>query len=77
MDGLKQLQTMNLVHGLDLKKLNHLPLCTNCFQGKQHKNKFPKQRSTRMKELLKLVHANLCGPFTSNLISIGGLSKEL
>ncbi len=34
MDGLKQLQTRNLVHGFDLKKLNDLPLCTNCLQGK-------------------------------------------
>jgi hypothetical protein len=31
MDGLKQLQTRNLVHGFDLKKLNDLSLCTNCF----------------------------------------------
>jgi len=62
MDDLKQLQTRNLVHGFDLKKLNDLPLCTNCLQGKQHKNKLPKQGGIRMKELFKLVHSNLCGP---------------
>ncbi len=62
MNGLKQLKTRNLVHGFDLKKLNDLPLCTNCFQGKQHKNKFPKQRGTRVKKLLELVDSNLCEP---------------
>ncbi len=59
MDGLKQLQTRNLVHGFDLKKSNDLPLCINCLQGKQHKNKFPKQGGTKVKELLELVHSNL------------------
>ncbi len=43
MDGLKQLQTRNLVRGFDLKKLNDLSLYTNCFQRKQHINKFSKQ----------------------------------
>jgi hypothetical protein len=57
MDGLKQLQTWNLVHGFDLKKLNDLLLCVSCFQGKQYKNKFPKQGGTT-KELFKLIYTS-------------------
>ncbi len=58
MDGLKQLQTWNLVHGFDLKKLNDLPLCVSCLQGKQHKNNFPKQGGTITKELFELIYTS-------------------
>jgi hypothetical protein len=58
MDGLKQLQTWNLVHEFDLKKFNDLPLCASCLQGKQHKNKFPKQRGTTTKKLFELIYTS-------------------
>lgn len=57
-DGLKQLQTWNLVHGFDLKKLNDLALCANCPQGKQHENNFPKQGGIIAKELFELIYTS-------------------
>jgi len=36
-------------------------LCEPCIMGKQHKKPFPKKKTWRMKEKLRLVHSNICG----------------
>nr|DAD19628.1 TPA_asm: hypothetical protein HUJ06_021091 [Nelumbo nucifera] len=65
--GLNTLQTKNMVRGLP-----HLPfttvVCTNCLNGKQHRNSIPKKSAWRATQKLQLIHADICGPvaLTSN-----------
>lgn len=44
--------------------------CTSCIKGKMHRQPFPKGKAKRAKELLGIVHTDLCGPM--NVSSIGG-----
>lgn len=44
--------------------------CVSCIKGKIHRQPFPKQKSTRSKEVLGLIHSDLCGPM--EIDSIGG-----
>lgn len=43
-----------------MKKKN--TLCQTYIEGKQHKEKFPKQSTKRDTRLLRLVHFDICGP---------------
>jgi len=44
--------------------------CTSCIKGKMHRQPFPKGKAKRAKELLGIVHSDVCGPM--NAPSIGG-----
>ncbi|GBN28793.1 Retrovirus-related Pol polyprotein from transposon TNT 1-94 [Araneus ventricosus] len=44
--------------------------CTSCIKGKMHRQPFPKGKTKRSKEILGIVHTDLCGPM--NVASIGG-----
>ena len=35
-----------------------------CVVGKQHRSEFPKSKSLRAKEVLRLVHSDICGKIT-------------
>ncbi|GLT87811.1 hypothetical protein SLE2022_058710 [Rubroshorea leprosula] len=74
-DGVCQIRDSKL--GLIAKKkmVNGLPhfdspseICEICVVSKQHHDSFPKDRSWRAKQVLDLVHFDLCGPInpTSN-----------
>jgi hypothetical protein len=39
-----------------------ISLCTPCIQGKQHKEKFPKEGVHQATKLLGFIHSNICGP---------------
>ncbi|GKV33525.1 hypothetical protein SLEP1_g42028 [Rubroshorea leprosula] len=69
------LQTTNLSSLQQKKMVNGLPhfdspskICEICMVNKQHRDSFPKDRSWRAKQVLDLVHSDLCGPInpTSN-----------
>ena len=52
-------------------KLLFLPqVCEECVVGKQHRSQFPKCKSWRAKEVLGLIHSDICWPITP--ISNGG-----
>ena len=68
--GIKQLATKNLVSDLDIDNDDNLPLCEGCIFGKQHRSPFPKKGATRAKEILEIVHTDVCGPMEST--SYGG-----
>jgi len=57
---LKKIQTM--AKGIDSFNEKEITLCQPCIEGKQHKEKFPKQTTQRTTELLNLVHSDICGP---------------
>ena len=59
--GLKTLQQKNMV--TCLPQIN-IPsqVCEECVVGKQHRSQFPKGKSWRAKDVLELVHSDICGP---------------
>lgn len=44
--------------------------CLSCIKGKMHRQPFPKGKANHVKELLGIIHSDLCGPM--NVASIGG-----
>nr|GEV43200.1 retrovirus-related Pol polyprotein from transposon TNT 1-94 [Tanacetum cinerariifolium] len=62
-NGLKELAKKNMVHGVsNLNYDDHL--CEDCVLGKQTRSSFPRNASYRVKELLELIHSDLCGPLS-------------
>jgi transposase InsO family protein len=68
--AIERMSSAEMVSGLDL---SHTPsdesLCPECAIGKQYKLPFPPV-AVRAAKRLELVHADLCGPFST--VSIGG-----
>ena len=61
--GLKQLSKGHMVRGLP--QIDHVEqICDSCMAGKQRRRPFPATSNYRAKNLLDLVHADLCGPIT-------------
>jgi len=67
--GLSTLQRKNMVSGLPQVE-THSQVCEECAVGKQQRNQFPKGKSWRAKNVLELVHYDLCCPI--NPSSNGG-----
>lgn len=65
--GLKVLQQKEMVVGLPHFD-SPSEICGDCTVSKQHRDSFPKGKSWRAKNVLELVHSDLCGPInpTSN-----------
>ncbi len=71
---LKELTQKNLITGIKLPKQMNLSFCESCIQGKMSKQPFKPIGQIRSKEMLELVHSDMCGPFQMQLI---GGSKYL
>ena len=69
-NGLKLLSKLNMVNDFDFDDNTELKLCTSCIYGKQHRTPFPNHSDTRAKELLEIVHTDVCGPMRTT--SLGG-----
>ena len=67
--GLKTLKQKNMVTGLP-QIIAPSQICEECVVGKQHCSQFPKNKSWRAKDVLELVHLDICGPI--NPSSNGG-----
>lgn len=39
-------------------------VCVDCFEGKQQRKAIPKQSTWRAKEVLELIHSDICGPIS-------------
>ena len=59
----------NIVTGIPVLQVDHDGTCRGCALGKNAKKFFPNSESIS-KEILDLVHSNLCGPMT--VASFGG-----
>lgn len=64
MNQMKRMVTGMAYSDTDIKN------CVACLEGKQVKNPFPKKSVTRSKELLGLIHTDVCGPI--EVLSLGG-----
>ena len=53
--------------GLPVLHMDHNGVCRGCFLGKNTKGSFSNSES-RSKEILDLVHSDLCGPMTVALL---------
>ncbi|GKF20454.1 retrovirus-related pol polyprotein from transposon TNT 1-94, partial [Tanacetum coccineum] len=64
-------QSLNSIHqknmvGGGLPQIHEIEgVCEGCALGKQHRKPFPKGVAWRAKEILELVHTDLCGPMRS------------
>lgn len=71
--GLKNLKLLNnqkLVDGLIFKISEEVEFCEGCTKGMQTRSLFPKNEATRAKELLRIVHTDVCGPMKTQ--TLGG-----
>src|SRR4051812_20219851 len=57
-----------MVEGLDIDEKTALDFCEACVKGKQHRNLLPSQSTTRAKEILEIVHSDVCGPMSQNSV---------
>lgn len=55
-------QRNKTVRGLDFGKCNEKLECEICIQGKMTRTPFPMTSENRSKELLEIIHTDLCGP---------------
>ena len=58
--GMKTLQNKEMVRELPCFDTQHFT-CTYCLVGKQSRNLIPKKSTWRAKEVLELIHSDICG----------------
>jgi hypothetical protein len=57
----------DMVMGLDFEKSAKLEPCIACFKGKQTRLRFKSTSNSRRKELLELIHSDVCGPMRESI----------
>ena len=67
--SLRSMANENLVLGMKLPKNQEMGICEICIKGKQAQTPF-KNSQRKSKELLEIVHTDICGPMRTK--SIGG-----
>lgn len=60
-NGLRTLQQRNMMLGLPQITCPSRT-CEECVMGKQHRDPFPRRNAWRAKEVLQLIHSDICGP---------------
>lgn len=68
--SLKSVVRENKALGIKFNTKEELPVCEPCLKGKFCQTPFPKGQMSRSKELLEIVHTDLCGPLKTQ--SLGG-----
>jgi hypothetical protein len=63
------LQKNNMVEGLPMLK-NEKVACDGCALGKMHRDEFPSNPDRKKRDVLDIVHTNVCGPMQTR--SLGG-----
>lgn len=61
--GMKTLQSKDMVRGLPVFDTQSFT-CSDCLVGKQPRNVIPKKSTWRAKEVLELLHSDICGPIS-------------
>jgi GAG-pre-integrase domain len=62
-DGIRQLAKKGMVH--ELPNMNYSkPFGERCVLNKQARNSFPRRAEYHAKNILKLIHTDICGPIT-------------
>ena len=60
--GLEATVNNNLATGIDIRSIKQWELCGGCALGKQTRVKFQLASTDRTKDLLEVVHSDVCGP---------------
>lgn len=68
--SLKDLSSKGMVVGMNIDRETNDLKCKSCMIGKVHTLPFPKQSETCAKDILDVVHSDVCGPI--NVPSVGG-----
>ena len=64
--GIGQMARINVFKGLESFKADKgFQKCQACVCGKKNRLPFPQQSETRTKDLLDLVHTDVCGPMSA------------
>ena len=69
-DGIKQMVSKGAVKGINVNVNQDIGLCESCVYGKSTRAPIPKQGGERSKDILDLVHSDICGPM--QIKSLGG-----
>ena len=59
-----------MVNGLATKGSDDKVACDGCLMRKQCRESFPKRSENRAKDVLEIIHSDVCGPMEN--VSIGG-----
>ena len=59
---LKMMAKENLFNGLNINQKDKLKTCEICCSEKQIRESFPKSYGNRTKDVLEIVHSDVCGP---------------
>lgn len=66
--GLRRLSKKNMVHGLPDVEFDE-KFCEDCVFGKQPRTSFQKKAEYQAKQILELIHTDICGPITPESFS--------
>ena len=69
MQNLKRLVMEDMVVGLRSDMTQDIGVCEPCAEGKHHRSKFPTAGGKRGKEILDLVHSDVCGKMSTGSLS--------
>ena len=68
---IRQMITKDMVRDLEIEDKDEvMDICVGCIQGKQQRLPFPISKGERAKDILEIIHTDICGPM--NNISLGG-----
>ena len=67
--SMQKLVSGNMVLGLKCKMSGDISVCKPCVEGKLHRSKFPTDGGKRSKEVLGLVHSDVCGKISTKSLS--------
>jgi hypothetical protein len=58
-----------MVEGLPILENEHIE-CEGCALGKHHREGFPMYKEKKQREIIELIHTDVCGPMQT--MSLGG-----
>ncbi|KAK2578839.1 hypothetical protein KPH14_012194 [Odynerus spinipes] len=61
-EAIMQLCKMELAYNINIEPCNIKETCKTCIKGKMARKTFPKKSERRTKEILELIHSDVCGP---------------
>jgi len=61
-DAIRKLVKENMAYGITLQECEIKETCENCIQGKMSRKPFPNVSSRKSKNILEIIHSDVCGP---------------
>lgn len=73
---MRSMEQSSDVYGINFPSDGKTSQCEVCIREKQTRRPFPKSNGGRTKELLEIVHSDVCGPMRVGLIRGPGISSR-